>query len=147
MASTRTEQRRREEEARHFFWMVALSLLLHGLALLGLLSWSRFWPFRQQEQKAIEFILLEPEDLEPPEEAELVSEVDSRDGGKRVEAPPSQGSPPQSQATLRQQAPPPPPPPPHPPPPPPRPPSPGRQEAPPGGGRQGERELGGGRAA
>ncbi|WP_414404979.1 energy transducer TonB [Synechococcus sp. R65.1] len=115
MTSTWTEQRRREEEARHFFWMVALSLLLHGLALLGLLSWSRFWPFRQQEQKAIEFILLEPEDLEPPEEAELVSEVDSRDGGKRVEASPSQGSPPQSRAATRQQAAPPPPPQPQPP--------------------------------
>jgi TonB family protein len=115
MTSTWTEQRRREEEARHFFWMVALSLLLHGLALLGLLSWSRFWPFRQQEQKAIEFILLEPEDLETPEEAELVSEVDSRDGGKRVEASPSQGSPPQSRAATRQQAAPPPPPQPQPP--------------------------------
>ncbi|WP_414404423.1 energy transducer TonB [Synechococcus sp. H70.2] len=115
MSSIWVEQRRREEEARHFFWMVALSLLLHGLALLALLSWSRLWLLRQQEQEAIEFILLEPEDLEPPEEAELVSEVDSRDGGKRVEAPPSQGSPPQSQAAPQQKAPPPPPPQPQPP--------------------------------
>lgn len=87
MTSIWVEQRRREEEARDFFWMVALSLLLHVLALLALLYWSRFWPLRQQEQEAIEFILLEPEDLKPPEEAELVSEVDSRDGGERAEAP------------------------------------------------------------
>lgn len=115
MTSIWVEQRRREEEARDFFWMVALSLLLHVLALLALLYWSRFWPLRQQEQEAIEFILLEPEDLKPPEEAELVSEVDSRDGGERAEAPPSQGSPPQSQAAPRQKAPPPPPPQPQPP--------------------------------
>jgi len=115
MTSIWVEQRRREDESRNFFWMVALSLLLHVLALLALLYWGRLWLVRQPEQEAIEFILLEPEDLEPPEEAELVSEVDSRDGGQRVEAPPSQGGPPQSQAAPPQQAPPPPPPQPQPP--------------------------------
>ncbi|MFS8891378.1 energy transducer TonB [Synechococcus sp. R55.2] len=117
MTSIWIEQRRREDESRNFFWMVALSLLLHVLVLLGLLHLGRLWLIREPEQEAIEFILLDPEDLQPPEEAELVSEVDSRDGGERVEAPPSQGSPPQSQAAPPQEAPPPPPPRPQPPPP------------------------------
>ncbi|MEN9204165.1 MAG: energy transducer TonB [Thermostichus sp. DG_1_5_bins_95] len=115
MTSTSVEQRRREEEAGNFFWMVALSLLLHVLLLLGLLYLGRLWVIREPEQEAIEFILLDPEDLEPPEEADLVSDVDSRDGGERVEAPPSQGSPPQSQAAPPQEAPAPPPPQPQPP--------------------------------
>ncbi|MEN9238040.1 MAG: energy transducer TonB [Thermostichus sp. DG_1_6_bins_120] len=115
MTSTLVEQRRREEEAGNFFWMVALSLLLHVLLLLGLLYLGRLWVIREPEQEAIEFILLDPEDLEPPEEADLVSDVDSRDGGERVEAPPSQGSPPQSQAAPPQEAPAPPPPQPQPP--------------------------------
>jgi len=118
MTSIWIEQRRREDESRNFFWMVALSLLLHVLVLLGLLHLGRLWLTREPEQEAIEFILLDPEDLQPPEEADLVSEVDSRDGGERVEAPPSQGSPPQSQAAPPQEAPPPPPPRPQPPPPP-----------------------------
>ncbi|MFS8872910.1 energy transducer TonB, partial [Synechococcus sp. R50.1] len=117
MTSIWIEQRRREDESRNFFWMVALSLLLHVLVLLGLLHLGRLWLIREPEQEAIEFILLDPEDLQPPEEAELVSEVDSRDGGERVEAPPSQGSPPQSQAAPPQEAPAPPPPRPQPPPP------------------------------
>lgn len=103
MTSIWIEQRRREDESRNFFWMVALSLLLHVLVLLGLLHLGRLWLTREPEQEAIEFILLDPEDLQPPEEADLVSEVDSRDGGERVEAPPSQGSPPQSQAAPPQE--------------------------------------------
>jgi hypothetical protein len=62
--------------------MVALSLLLHVLVLLGLLHLGRLWlTLASQNKKPLSLSFWIQKICRPPEEADLVSEVDSRDGG------------------------------------------------------------------
>lgn len=89
------EYRRRESEAgndRLLLWLLG-SLGLHLLLLLFWLLRFWAWPVTPPEQETIEFTIVDPSDILPPEDTELRANNNALDGGEARPEPPSAGRP------------------------------------------------------
>ncbi len=83
-------RRKHEESSQRLTWFVVASLLLHALALLLGLFFRTLIP-QPESQELIEFVLVDPEDIEPPE-TDLQANVNSVDGGEQTPDTPSEAS-------------------------------------------------------